>query len=401
MNYKQASQYIDELEFYGMKLGLGNITELCGLLDNPQNKYSTIHVAGTNGKGSVVAMIDSVLRKAGYKVGMYTSPHLQDFRERIQFDGKMVSKEEMAEVFVEVKKAADEMKGQPTYFEFTTAMAFLYFQKKNCDVGVIEVGLGGRLDATNTIEKPLVSVITNIGMEHEKFLGDTKEKIAEEKAGIVKKGGITVIGEDDDKIRRQLIEIAKSRNNKVMIVKENYKGKIGLLGEYQKRNAAIAVETLKALKKHNKDISDEQISKGIAETKWAGRLEVMQENPRVIIDGAHNPSGAEKLGNFLSSLNEEVILVIGMSQEKNITKVAEFILPHVKKIIITKAKYRGMDCGLIEREVVKYNKNITVIEDVKEAVNKAIEEAEDETVLVTGSLFAIGEARELWFNEEA
>ena len=195
MDYAKVTGYLKRLEFFGIKLGLENQTELCRVLGNPQDAYNVIHVGGTNGKGSVVAMCSEILRRAGYRVGTYTSPHLQTFGERIQINGKKISERETVEVFLKIKNAADKIKGmQITYFEFVTAMAFLYFRKKKCDFAVVETGMGGRLDATNVV-RPLIAVITNVGLEHTEYLGDSTGRIAAEKAGIIKPGCIVVTGE--------------------------------------------------------------------------------------------------------------------------------------------------------------------------------------------------------------
>jgi len=388
MKYEKVLQYLDELELFGIKLGLDNITALCELLGNPQDSYKIIHVAGTNGKGSVVAMCSSILIEAGYKVGMYTSPHLRSFTERIQVNGEQIGKLEMREVFDEVRKAADELKHremQVTYFEFTTAMAFLYFKKKRCKIAVIETGLGGRLDATNVV-KSKVAVITNIELEHTQYLGDTKEKIAVEKGGIIKERGFVVIGEQDRKIAKILQKISEAKKAKFTEVND-YKGKILLLGDYQKRNAGVAVAAVKGLRVK---VSEKAISNGIEKTKWPGRLEVVQENPTVILDGAHNPAGLATTAAYVKG--KKVILVLGISDDKDIIRMIATIVPVAKRVIITRAKYRGSDCDLLKTEVVKYDGDVSIVEDVKAAVSKAINEAEDEIVLVTGSIFVVGEA---------
>ncbi|MBI2664221.1 bifunctional folylpolyglutamate synthase/dihydrofolate synthase [Candidatus Woesearchaeota archaeon] len=399
-NYNEVLKYLDKLELFGIKLGLENISRLCEILGNPQDEYKTIHVAGTNGKGSVVAMCSFILKEAGYKAGMYTSPHLQSFRERMQVNGEWISENEVVEVFDEVKAAADKMKAagmQATYFEFTTAMAFLHFKKRNCDFAVIETGMGGRLDATNIV-KPLVAVITNIELEHTQYLGDTKEKIAAEKAGIIKEGSAAVIGEKDAQIQQQLLKICGSRNAKATVVEKDYEGRISLLGEHQKRNAAVAAAAITNLGKAGIKISSSDIRNGIEKTKWPGRLEVMQEKPRVILDAAHNPSGALTVADYIKSQKNGIVLVIGISSDKDTAKMIQILAPLAKKVLVTKAKHRGSDCELLRKEAKKHNKSAEAIEDVKEAVRKALKEAEGSTIMVTGSIFVIGEARGLWHD---
>ncbi|MBI2137902.1 bifunctional folylpolyglutamate synthase/dihydrofolate synthase [Candidatus Woesearchaeota archaeon] len=398
--YSQAMQYINSLEFFGIKLGLDNIGELCRQLGNPQLAYHTIHVAGTNGKGSVTAMCSKILRLAGCTTGMYTSPHLQTFRERMQVNGRLIGKDELVKAFETVKKESDRLKEkgmQATFFEFTTAMAFVHFRNKKCDMAVIETGLGGRLDATNVV-KPLVAVITNIALEHTEYLGNTKEKIAMEKAGIIKDGSITVIGEQDEKIKQLLLNVCKERKSKAIIVGKDYAGEILLAGRYQKRNAAAAKAAIEALSGHGIKISQITIAKGIAATKWPGRLEEMQKTPPVILDGAHNPHGIETVAEYVAG--KKMTLVIGISEDKNIHEMMRIIAPLASKIIVTKAKTRGASTSLLRKEAVKYCGKVEEVGDVKEAVKKAVREAEGELIMVAGSLFVVGEARGLWKKVE-
>lgn len=394
--YTEAMQHINSLEFYGIKLGLGNITKLCRALGEPQLAYHTIHIAGTNGKGSVTAMCSKILQLAGYKTGMYTSPHLQTFRERIQVNDRLIGREELVKAFETVKKTSERLKKkrvQVTFFEFTTAMAFIHFRNKKCDFVVVETGLGGRLDATNTI-KPLVAAITNIALEHTEHLGNTKEKIAMEKAGIIKKGSTTVIGEQDEKIKQLLLNVCKERKSDAIAVDEDYTGKISLAGEHQKMNAATAKAAIEALSKHGIKISQNTIAKGIAATKWPGRLEEMQRKPTVILDGAHNPHGMKTAAEYIAG--KKTTLVIGISEDKNIQEIIRIIAPLASKIIVTKAKTRGANTEILLKEAAKYCNKVEAVDDVKEAVKKAIKEAEDETIIVTGSLFVVGEARGIW-----
>ena len=395
-DYAAAMRHLHKLEMFGIKLGLQNITALCRILGNPQDSYRIIHVAGTNGKGSAAAMCSEILKKAGHRVGTYTSPHMQTFRERIQVNGRKITEAETAGIFLGVKKAADNVKdAQITYFEFTTAMAFLHFKGKKCDFAVIETGLGGRLDATNVV-KPLVTVITNVGLEHTQHLGNTKQKIAREKAGIIKPGSVTVTGEKDEKIRAVLRRISNKRKSAFVAVKETYKGKLSLPGKHQKRNAAVAVAAIKSLGRFGIRINGKCIQKGLESVKWPGRLEVVQKNPTVILDSAHNPHAAEALAIYLRELGEEIIMVLGISDDKDAAGIIRILVPLAKKVILTQAKYRGKDCRILKKEAVKYNKNVTAEKDVRKAVKKAVGLSRNETVLITGSIFVAGEARELW-----
>ena len=399
-DYAAAMRHLHKLEMFGIKLGLQNITALCRILGNPQDSYRIIHVAGTNGKGSVATMCSEILKKAGYRVGTYTSPHMQTFRERIQVNGRKVTEAETAGIFLQVKKAADNVKNtQITYFEFTTAMAFLHFNGKKCDFAVIETGLGGRLDATNVV-KPLVTVITNIGLEHTQYLGSTKQKIALEKAGIIKPGSVTVTGEKDEKIRTVLRRISNKKKSVFIEVKEDYKGNVSLPGKHQKRNAAVAVAAIKSLGRFEIRINRKCIQKGLESVKWPGRLEIVQKNPTVLLDSAHNPHAAEALADYIRELDKEVIMVLGISDDKDAAGIIRILVPLAKKVILTQAKYRGKDCRILKKEARKYNSNVMAEKDVRKAVKKALKSSRNETVLITGSIFLTGEAREFWHLKE-
>ena len=427
MEYKDALKYIYSLEKFGIRLGLDNVTKLLELLGNPQNSYKTIHVAGTNGKGSVVAMCTAILSEAGYKVGMYISPYLVNFRERIQVNGKYISRKELVDYFIKIKKQADylEKKGiQITYFEFVTAMAFLYFKDKKVDFAVIEVGMGGRLDATNTI-KPLVSVITNIGLEHTDYLGSSKIKIAGEKAGIIKENSVLVTAEPDSKIKKLFRNVCFKRNTKYLSVMdnysfydyspnldwqqfkvrgkiENYSLKIGLLGKHQIINAMTAIAAIEELILSGIVIRKKDILKGLKKAKWPGRLEIVKKNPLVMLDCAHNPHGMQTLVDFIRELRyNRLILVLGISSDKDISEMIKMVVPFSDKLIITQAKYRGAEPKILEKETKKYAKDIVAIKDVKKAVKEALKLAKKgDAVIITGSIFTVSEARMVWHKVE-
>ena len=398
VSYEAALNYLDELELFGMKLGLNNMSAVCKILHDPQFSYRTIHVTGTNGKGSVTAICGSILKEAGYRVGTYTSPHLQTVRERIRINGEFISEDDFARTLSIVKEAADKLKDERmtiTYFEFMTAMSFLYFKEKKCDFAVIEVGMGGRLDATNVL-KPDVAVITNVDVEHSKYLGNTKEKIVYEKAGIIKERITVVTSEEDAKIRERILQMCNRKKASLIFVSEAYEGAMPLAGEHQKKNAATAIAAVKSIK--NVEISRADVEKGVAKTQWPGRLEAMQENPLVIVDASHNPAGMETTADYVRSLGRELILVLGISKDKNAEKITEAISPLAKRVIITSAKHRGYDCETLLEITKPHNKNAEIVADVKAAVKRAVELAKEEAVLVTGSLFVAGEARNVWFQ---
>lgn len=396
-DYGRALRHLERLEIFGIKLGLDNIRELCRILGNPQLAFRAVHVAGTNGKGSVAAMCSSILREAGLKTGMYTSPHLQTIRERIQTDGRMISREEFAEAFLKAREASSELekKGTPaTHFEFMTAMAFLHFREKGCEFAVIETGMGGRLDATNVLS-PEVAVITGIGIDHARHLGSTKSRIAEEKAGIIKENCSVVIGEKDERIKRQILETCRSRSAVPVEPEDPYRGRVPLPGEHQRRNASVAAAAVRSL---GAGISAGCVERGIAKTRWPGRLETLQKNPLVILDSSHNPEGMAATSEYVRSLGREFVLVLGISEDKDVDGIAGAIAPLAAKVIATSSEYRGFSCRRLLEAVRRYNENCEAVDGVKAAVEKAMETAGSRMVLVTGSVFVAGEARSVWFE---
>ena len=314
MNYTEALEYIHGVSWTFCKPGLERISELCERLGNPQKKLKFIHVAGTNGKGSTSAMLDSVLRKAGYKTGLYTSPYIRVFNERMRIDGENISNGELAELTEYIKPIADQMTDSPTEFELITALAFEYFARNNCDVVVLEAGMGGRLDSTNIIDTSVLSIITGIALDHTAFLGDTVEKIAAEKAGIIKESTPILYGGVDESAKAVIMAKATEMNaqfecvdyGKLKVKDLALSGsifdfdkfrdlKINLLGSYQPRNAAIVVSALEILRKNGFEISDEAMREGLLRAKWQGRFEILSHNPLIIFDGAHNLCGIETL----------------------------------------------------------------------------------------------------------
>src|SRR5437867_5693174 len=319
MDYDSLLKELYGLERFGIKLGLETITELLGHMGNPHRRFKTVHVTGTNGKGSTCAFIASVLRKAGYRVGLYTSPHLVRFNERIQVDGREISNEDVARIYGEMRSAIVKTSGgskvkQPTFFEVTTGIAFHYFAEKGIDIGVIEVGMGGRMDATNVIH-PLVAVLTRIGLEHTEHLGKTEDRIAREKAGIIKPGcrvvtvdqptvplitaqahalgcPITVVGRDVTYER-----IAFDLRGQTLLISDEgrIELQIPLLGSYQPENAALAYAAVRDLSRMGLEVPDAAIASGFRETTWGGRLQIVRSKPTVIVDGTHNAPGVPTL----------------------------------------------------------------------------------------------------------
>lgn len=346
MKYEEALEYIHSVNWTFCKPGLERIGELCERLGNPQKNLRFVHVAGTNGKGSFCAMLDSVLRRAGYRVGLYTSPYIRFFNERMCVNGQPISNEELAEITAFVRPIADSMTDKPTEFELITAIAFAYFKRQGCDVVVLEAGMGGRLDSTNLIRNPLLSVITGIALDHIAYLGDTVEKIAAEKAGIIKDGAPVLYG-GEDKTAGEVIEgVAKEKNSPFVSV--NYDGlhhvdssldgttfdfedhsnmRIGLLGLYQPKNASVVIKAVELLRERGLQIDDTALREGLANAKWQGRFEILTRDPLMIFDGAHNPQG---IAAAVSSIrhyfaDKKVYVLTGVLRDKDYRVIARDI----------------------------------------------------------------------------
>ena len=390
MDYNQVIKYLYSLDRKkGSKLGLGNIKNLLKKIGNPEKNLKCVHVAGTNGKGSVCAMVYSILQKAGHKVGMYTSPHLEDFRDRFLINNKKISKNDIVRYFLKVKKFIDEQ----TFFEVITAMAFLYFNEKKVDFLVLEVGLGGRLDATNVVN-PLVSVITNVDIEHTDFLGKKIEKIAYEKAGIIKED-IPVVTGAKSKPLLIIKKICKKRNSQLFVNKKYKNLKLNLNGTFQLENASVAVKAIVLNQYYQLKISKKNIKNGLKNINWPGRFDFIKKN--ILVDCAHNPAALKALVKELTNLKKEkkykkLILIIGILSDKDIKKMVEIIEPFSDKIIITKPENPRSEEPIIIKKFVKNKNQVKIIKNIKNAVKYAekIVEKKD-LILVTGSCFVVGE----------
>ena len=410
------------------------MTRMLQAFGNPHQNLKAIHIAGSNGKGSVAAFTAKIFQRAGYRVGLYTSPHLLDFSERIRVQGEPISDNEVKNLTrlirtkqYEVEKY-DGTSGDPTgvtcmtFFEFTTLLAFLYFLKKKVDLAVVEVGMGGRLDATNVL-KPLVSVITNISKEHQQYLGKTLGEIAGEKAGIIKKNGVllTAITQPQifTKIRsqcRQMGSIVYQLGKHFCVQKTNgrtfdYQGiftgyknlKINALGTYQNHNAALAVGVTEILQNQGYHVTENAIRVGLLEMKWPGRLEIVNQSPKILLDGAHNPAAIERLTKELKEIfsYRKLFLVMGIMKDKSIKAILKQIVALGHHVIFTQPKTdRAASPFFLLKTARIFNNSGEVVEDVKQAVQKALFLAnKDDLICVTGSLFTIGEARELFFTK--
>ncbi|BDU50986.1 bifunctional folylpolyglutamate synthase/dihydrofolate synthase [Haliovirga abyssi] len=409
MNLLKKEELLDELYSYskfGIKLGLENIDKLLNELGNIENNYKKIHIAGTNGKGSVATMLETILIESGYNVGKYTSPHLVDFNERITVNNKKISDEELVECFLEVKKAIKSLNIQPTFFEVTTAIMFLYFDKKNIDWGIIETGMGGQYDSTNVIV-PEVSIITNVTVDHTNYLGKNLREIAKEKAGIIKKD-VPVIYYGNCK---ELIEeVEKKSVNRVNIGKYNYKVEfdnekfstvididneiyeIPLYGEFQSKNFLLAYETLKKI-----GVSKKDIKKGLKNVKWPGRFEVIEKNPYLILDGAHNIAAALGLKRSLLKKfkREEILVITSILKDKDVNEILDIFSKFADTAIFVSLK--TVDRGLSEEEMYKLGSgkfdNSLKIDDINEAIKVAKENFDKKAIIIAGSLYLIGEVK--------
>ncbi len=427
MNYNEAMNYINSSGRFSINLGLERVEKILFLLGDPHKKLKVIHVGGTNGKGSTCAMITSILMEQGYAVGLYTSPYLEEFEERIQINRNNIPKEDLTSLIEEVKIAADKavMDGceKPTQFELITCAAFLYFYKKNVDYIVLEVGLGGRLDATNVV-CPLVSVITSISYDHTNILGDTIEKIAGEKAGIIKKNVPTIIYPSSYEASKVFQEVCRKNNSRLIKVKKDsvklissslegqqleiktfankYSINLSLLGKHQMKNCLMALTTIELLRSLRIKIDEESIKKGLLNVEWKGRFELIKKEPLVIIDGAHNYDGIKSL---ISSIDEYTIynrltLIIGVLGDKYMPEVIEELAKKSFKIIcVTPNSERAKDGETLMQEITKYNENVLFIRNYKEAYDTALDSCnKDDLLLICGSLYMIGDMRKIIKN---
>ncbi|MBN1271502.1 MAG: bifunctional folylpolyglutamate synthase/dihydrofolate synthase [Candidatus Aminicenantes bacterium] len=426
MNYEQCLAYLDSIQNLGIKFGLDNVRAILLALGNPHLEYPSLLVAGSNGKGSVCAMLARILELHGYRTGLYTSPHLIDLRERIRLNGRMVSRQCFCRNLTALKDCIDELIAKkilisvPTYFEMMTCLAFLCFKERKVNMAVLEVGMGGRFDATNVVT-PLVSVITTISGEHKKYLGDTLARIAFEKAGIIKPDVHVVCGvrhgEAYDVIKKRAEELKAPFfgvfNGKRRLETMKRGGKFAftyrsdsreysfcpsLRGEHQGRNAAIAVAAAEVLSGIHEKIPSETVVRGVESTLWEGRLEVYSQNPLVLLDGAHNEEGALALRNYIREfVSPPVILIFAVMRDKEIDLLADILFPLAKKVFLTSFPYFRAASPREIKGRTKFHEKIVLEPVVRRAVQRALHEAgPDGSVVVAGSLFLVGEVKRIW-----
>lgn len=424
MSYAETIEYLYGLQKHGTKLGLANALALMELFENPNKGFRSIHVAGTNGKGSTSAMLAAILQKAGYRVALYTSPHLINFTERIRVNGKQISEEKVVELTERLRSRISTLQEPfiPTFFEFTTTLAFAWFVEQGIDVAVVETGMGGRLDSTNVIT-PLVSVITTVDLDHQEFLGERIEDIAGEKAGIIKAGVPVVTGEQKPEAL-DVIDSVSLGNNAVLYrtgrdcsvssvmagvdgssfdyrgLEGNFPGaRIAMIGRHQVDNASLALLTTEVLKRQGLAIPEAAVRAGLAAARWDGRLEKIGENPLVLLDGAHNPAAAERLANALKEVfaghYERLILLLGILGDKDMEGIIRPLAPLADLVIVAPPDYYRASLPVqMKRIVKKYTPNVEESASIAGAIQTALAGAsERDLICITGSLFTAGEAR--------
>ncbi len=425
LQYREAMEYLQNLTKFGMNFGLGRITELLRRLGNPHQTLRVIHIGGTNGKGSTTAMVASVLHKAGYRVGTFTSPHLHSYTERYQINGRQIDPDRVARWITRLRPHLDAMVREgfehPTEFEVSTAMAFCYFQEEQVDYLVLEVGLGGAIDSTNVVH-PLLSVITNVAMDHMNYLGNTLEEIARVKAGIIKPGAPVVTAADKPQVLEIIAAACREKGSSLVRVGRDvtwtcgakslqgqyfdYNGLhrrlaglwIPLLGRHQVVNAATALAVLEVLSERGAVLDETALREGLAATVWPARLELIGGDPPVLVDAAHNYDGARSLRQALDDYfaGRGVIMVLGMLGDKERARVVAELAPRARHVVITRPNSpRAGDWQQLAVEARRYLRDVDTVENIGEAVRTAMALArEGDLVCVTGSFYMVAEARE-------
>ena len=411
MNYNEALEYIHSVNWTFCKPGLERIERLCEALGNPQKNLRFVHVAGTNGKGSFCSMLESVLRAAGYKTGLYTSPYIKVFNERMQVGGEMISNEELAELTEYIKPIADAMDDKPTEFELITAIAFEYFNRHKCDVVVLEAGMGGRLDSTNIIREPLLSVITGIALDHTAFLGDTVEKIAAEKAGIIKDKSPVLFGGEDDSARlvienkaiemgsafscvdyQRLSNINATLDGTTFDFGEHKDIKIELLGLYQPKNTAVVLSAVDILRNEGMEISENAVKEGLLRARWQARFEILSKEPLVIFDGAHNPQGIDMAVKSIKHYfkDRKLYVMTGVLRDKDYNVIASRLSEIASRaFVMTPENPRALPAEEYAQVLEGYGVSSKAFESVKDAFETAVAAAKKDNVplVCLGSLY--------------
>ncbi|MFV0498178.1 MAG: bifunctional folylpolyglutamate synthase/dihydrofolate synthase [Candidatus Fimivivens sp.] len=417
MTYEQALAAIHQTPWEKNVPGLKRIGTLMQLLGNPQDTLNFVHIAGSNGKGSVAAMVASILQQAGYETGLCTSPYITRFNERIKINGASIPDDDLVAVTEKVLNCAKNMQERPTEFELVSAITFTYFAQKNCDIVVLEVGLGGRMDATNIIKSPLVAAITAIGLEHTALLGDTVEKIAAEKAGIIKTGTTTVISDQPENIIDVVANVCREQQVPLYVAKKSdvqqlsqgadgqqllYRGHesyhLPLLGAHQLQNASTALSIIRVLQQKGFAVSRQAVGEGLKNTRWPGRFELLQRAPDFFVDGGHNPQCAGAVGATLRALfpNQKICFLFGVLTDKNYRGIIEPVLPIVKHIVtITPPSPRAMASQELSKLLQQdYGVTAEPCATISQGVARILALSEPSDVICAyGSLYSVGEIR--------
>ena len=413
MTAQEAIAYIENFTWSTTRLGLDRTRELLRALGDPQKQLKFIHVAGSNGKGSTCAMLDEILRRSGYRTGLYISPYIQDFCERIQTDGKNIDRDSLARITEQVRSVADGMEDHPSQFELVTAIAMLYFLEQRCDIVVLEVGMGGELDSTNVIDAPEVAVITNIGLEHTEYLGNTLSLIARAKGGIIKSGCSVVCYDSEPETMETLLEICRDRHCECRISREcdvlglacsldsqrfRWKEKaeysLSLLGSHQLRNAAVVLETVAALRERGWAVPETAVSEGLRNVRWPARFEVLWREPLFILDGGHNPQCAEALACNLRDYlpGQKLTFLLGVLADKDYRQMLELVLPYAGQMIcVTPDSPRALSAGALAEVVSGMGCAAVACASIEEGIGMALESGGP--VMAFGSLYLAGHVR--------
>lgn len=413
MTIDETLSYIHSVSWLGSVPGLERICELLHRLGDPQLKIPAVHIAGTNGKGSTASTLSSILTKAGYRVGMCTSPYILSFNERMQICGENITDEELCEITEMVRPHADAMENSPTEFELVAAITFMYFAHKNCDIIIIECGMGGRMDATNVFTAPVCSIIMNIGLDHVNELGNTLSAIAKEKAGIIKDNCPTILYSQTAEVHSTVEAVCSEKNSAlhisdlsslsitdetILATQFDYKGKrykTSLLGAHQAKNAAVAIEAIEVLRARGFAISDEALLAGMANVSWPARFEVLSQSPWFILDGGHNPQCAETVVHNLQTYfsGKKIVILTGVLADKDYNSLTD-ILNTVAHCYVATAPYypRALSAEKYAEHLAKYNKPVYMCPTIAEAVSAAMNMAYEDTVIcAVGSLYMAGD----------
>ena len=395
MTYEETLEYLNTTGWSSTRFGLERTRELLERLGNPQDGLKFVHVAGTNGKGSTCAMLESVLRKEGYVTGFYPSPFIQDFRERLQIRGEMIPKQDLVRITQQVAAVADSMEDHPTQFELITAIGMVYFAERKCDIVILEVGMGGIYDSTNIISAPEVAVICNIGYDHTEYLGDTIEKIAWNKCGIIKKGSFVASYDNVPEVMKVISDTCSREGCRLYLAAdEDPVYEIPLIGKHQKNNERTVLAIIRALRDRGWKISEEAVKAGLAETVWPARFEKLRDDPVFILDGGHNPQCAKALTETLDEYmpGQKVLFIMGMLRDKAYKEVIDIIMPYADEFItLTPDSHRALTAKELADTIISAGGKASPSADAHAAIETACRTGKP--TVAFGSLYMAGDIR--------